>query len=116
MLVKFKLSILLFLSLLAFGCENQNQTSSDYDLICQYFGQLDTQLSQQKIEPDKFFEFIDERVEKNLKGENTAKETWKAIVGMNPPEKRYEMFKSVVESVIHKSWECPSMKKYLKDV
>lgn len=87
------------------GC---SQKEKDFDMVCEYFNQLEIQLNQKVMTPSERGNFILEKVLNNLSHESNAGAAWKAIAAAEPSE-RYSLFVSAAESSGVVNWQCPAM-------
>jgi len=83
---------------------------SDFDIVCQYFQQLDKLSDLETMTNMQRNDFILDKINKNLPQTSNAGATWIAIDSADP-EVRYELFKSAAESVLSRQWQCSAMLK-----
>lgn len=108
--MKIKLVLILMLMGVMSGCARDER---DFNLLCDYFKELDSQLEKQELEPEARFAFIHERVINNLSELSNARVAWVAIRNASP-ESRYELFTEVAaESVGLSNWRCPAMQELI---
>ena len=87
------------------GCSEKEK---DFDLVCDYFNQLEIQLNQKVMTPSEKGNFILEKVMNNLSQESDAAIAWNAIAAAEPSE-RYNLFVSAAESSGIMNFRCPAM-------
>jgi len=97
----------------AFSADHTSLSASDYDLVCQYFNQLQDVLSKSELTTTERGNFIASHVNKNLKQDSVARALWNVIIYAVPDE-RYVMFKTTTEEQTKKPWDCASMKNLAK--
>ncbi len=86
--------------------------SNDFDEMCDYFTKLDKTLAIKNMSKSQQTAFINERIIKNLKENSSARKIWEVII-YAVPEERYEMVKSTAIELLHKDWQCKSMKNHI---
>jgi hypothetical protein len=101
--MKSRLAILL-IAVLTPACA---QKQKDFDLVCEYFNQLEVQLDQQVMTPLERSEFILDKVVNNLSETSNARIAWEAIT--NAASERYALFVEAAESSGVSHWQCPAM-------
>ena len=100
----------LFLLTFFTGCSAQAD-KSDFDNVCEFFEQLDKQTDVETLSNMQRNDFIFNKIDKDLPETSNARVLWVAIDSA-VPEERYELFKSAVESVLNKQWQCAAMSKW----
>ena len=88
------------------------ESASDYDQVCEYFDQLQDEISTKTLTPKQRGQFISDRVNKHLGELSHARELWE-VIRYAVPEERYEMFKVTAEEQTGKAWECESMRRLI---
>lgn len=110
-MIRLKLCLfIIFSSIVLTACERLNE----FDVICGYFDALDQKVKVGGVTSDQSFSFINELVSNNLSEDSTARESWVAVMGFEPVEGRYDLFKEAAEVTLGADWQCPSMKSLLK--
>lgn len=95
--------------------ENASSDEAGYDLICQYFIDLDEVVSKGAVTPVQREQFVSARVNAHIAKQSDPWALWDTI-RYAVPEERYEMFKSTVEEITGKAWECKSMEQLISTV
>lgn len=104
--LKTKSIILLSVLLIVVGCETQ---PTGFDLVCQYFNDLEKENGLKGMSEDERFVFIDSRIKKNLLADDYAYITWEALI--LSPEERYSLFSEAAKEVTKREWSCQSMQR-----
>ncbi len=87
------------------SCDKTN----DFNMLCGYFDLLEKDLLNKKLTSDQKFTFINDQVTKNMSSDSAARETWNAVIGYEPGEGRYVLFKEAAEATLNNAWQCDSM-------
>jgi len=104
-----KLLLLSFALMILSSCSNK---MNDFDLMCDFFDTL--AMENKNMTSSQKATFINELAAKKLSSDSPALESLKAVVGFEPAEGRYSLYKDAAEVTIKKDWECASIKKQLK--
>lgn len=104
--LKTKFIILLSVLLIVVGCATQ---PTGFDLVCQYFNDLEKENGLKGMSEDERFVFIDSRIKKNLLADDYAYITWEALI--LSPEERYSLFSEAAKEVTKREWSCQSMQR-----
>ncbi len=103
-------TIFLFIIILSSFSAVAHSETTDFDLICGFFNELNQTQNIKEMSPEQKADFVDTRITAKLSEGSDAKAAWAAILSA-PPQQRYELFKSAAESIIlPKKWNCPAMK------
>lgn len=105
------MAVVLFIGSLA-SCDKTN----DFTTMCGYFDVLEKDLLTNKLSSDQKFSFINDQVTKNFPTDSAARESWNAVLGFEPVEGRYALFKEAAEATLNNAWQCHSMQALLKDI
>jgi len=90
------------------GCSVEREVT-DFEMICNYFGELKVALSSKEMNDEQRNDFIMERIRTDLSESSSARAAWEAISAADPVE-RYELFMYAAESSQEADWECEPMK------
>jgi hypothetical protein len=107
--MKIKWFFILLLMAFISGCARDER---DFNLLCDYFNELDLHLEKQELAPEVRWAFIQERVINNLPETSNARTAWIAISSASP-EFRYELFVEAAKSVGLPNWQCPALQKWV---
>ena len=91
-----------------YGCVD-NEKPNDFDMVCQYFQELDKADSESAMSLEQRNKFITDRLNKNLPS-SSATVSWEAVSYAVPGD-RYEIFKTGAEAELGKEWNCSAMEK-----
>lgn len=82
----------------------------DFDSVCGYFKELESQLDQTTLVPDERRLFIHAKVVENLSPTSDARIAWETIV-VAEASSIYSLFVLAAESAGVSNWQCPIMEK-----
>jgi len=105
------LALVLFIGSLV-SCD----TTNDFTMLCGYFDALEKDVLTKKLNSDQKFALINDQVTKNMSANSAARESWNAVLGFEPVEGRYALFKDAAEATLNNAWQCDSMQALLKDI
>jgi len=101
--------IFLFIIILSNFSAVAHSETTDFDMICGFFNELNQTQNIKEMSPEQKADFVDVRIAAQLSKGSDAKVAWAAVLSA-PPQQRYELFKSAAESILPKKWNCPAMK------
>ena len=103
----FRLTVL---SLIVFftACSKDVENVSDFDLVCQYFQELEQSDNLMQMSSDQRNSFIFDKININIPNSN-AGASWGAVSHAEP-EQRYDIFQMGAEEVLGINWQCKAMK------
>ena len=102
------ITLLLVIASSLYGCVD-NEKPNDFDMVCQYFQELDKADSESAMSLEQRNKFITDRLNKNLPS-SSATVSWEAVSYAVPGD-RYEIFKTGAEAELGKEWNCSAMEK-----
>lgn len=102
----FRLTVL---SLIVFftACSKDVKNVSDFDLVCQYFQELERSNDLTQMSNRQRNSFIVEKINTNIPNSN-AGASWEAV-SYADPEQRYDIFQIGAEEVLGAKWQCKAM-------
>lgn len=103
-----KILFILILTAITSGCSTKNEVK-DFDMVCNYFGELELALNTKEMNGEQRNDFIMERVVANLPESSSARVAWQAISHADS-EERYGLFKYAADSIQDTDWQCKPMK------
>lgn len=98
-----------FLGFGLLGCSEKKETKDDFQVVCEYFQELEKLENIDEMTFEDRNDFILTRIEKNISG-SAVNVSWEAV-SYAAPEQRYEIFKMGAESELNKVWDCSSMER-----
>lgn len=100
-----KLKYFLLVALIT-GCSPQK---TEFDQVCGYFSELQSQLKQRSLSAAERGDYILDKVLQALPVDSDARIAWEAIASAEASQ-RYNSFVEAATSTGIKDWQCPSMK------
>ena len=102
MIKQYVFVILMLFSTTACSVEN------DFDKLCGYFKELSASNKKELMNKTQKLKFINEKVQKELNENSSARQAWEVVV-YALPEERYDIFKSTTTEILATEWSCKEM-------